>query len=73
MSRLLHWCADKDRCEICRHDAFKEIVDMQFKVLARVDKMLLDNNVEIDSDFKKRVFENIKYIEEIERLIIKIR
>ncbi|MBM7598198.1 hypothetical protein JOC34_000555 [Virgibacillus halotolerans] len=47
----------------------KEIMEMQFKVLAVTDSKLEENNMSADKEFKERVFDNIQYLRRMEKWI----
>lgn len=46
-----------------------ELVKMQYKIFATIHIKLKDNDMMLDENFKKRVFENIEYMREIEQLL----
>lgn len=47
----------------------QEIISMQYKVLATTDRLLDANGKELDKDFRRRVFENIEYLQKVEKVI----
>lgn len=47
----------------------QEIIEMQYKVLAKTDNILLDNHFKLNKDFKKRVFENIEFLMSVKEML----
>jgi len=47
------------------------IINLQYKVLSMTHELLINYGLELDKDFKKRVFKNIEHIKNIEKALVK--